>query len=168
MLADALAEELLDEGAKRLVRGQRHAREGGVGRLQAASEGGDVEAVWGADFLRGDLVAPEGLGGLRLRDARGGQVRVGPESRAIAIEERPVAVPGGGAVEGLSGVVIAVAVAAHEEEFIGDVGGASALQAVDFVREELPLGEGAVERLAGVGAVDEAEIGGCLGVSVVE
>lgn len=50
-------------------------------------------------------------------------MRVDPVAGAVANELAPVVVPGFGAVEGFSDVVVAFAVAGEVEEFVGCGGG---------------------------------------------
>jgi hypothetical protein len=60
-------------------------------------------------------VGPECVGLEGLRDAIGSEISVFPAVCAVAGLLAPVAVPGWSAVVGLSGVVVAFAVAADEE-----------------------------------------------------
>jgi hypothetical protein len=137
--ADALAEQLLHERDERAVPRQRQLREGDVGRLQTAREGRRVVRLRERDLLQRDARGPEVGGDLRLRDPGGVEVRVGPDDGAVAVLLGPVAVPGGRAVVRLGSVVVALAVAAHEQHFVVHVAPAVAVQRVDVVLEALPL-----------------------------
>ena len=88
---------------------------------------------------------------------------VGPGRGRVAVLLRPVAVPAGGAVVALCGVVVAFAVAAHVEDFVLGVGRGGGVEGGDLVGEALPLrlvGGGGADGVGGVGAIDEAEVGG--------
>jgi hypothetical protein len=71
-------------------------------------------------------------------------------------------VPGGSAIEGLRGVVVALTVAAEEEHLVLDVLVRLLVQLLDLVVEAFPLSEVlaiVLELLVGgVGAVDEAKV----------
>ena len=88
---------------------------------------------------------------------------VGPGHGRVAVLLRPVAVPAGGAVVALRGVVVAFAVAAHVEDFVLGIGRGGGVEGGDLVGEALPLGlagGGGAAGVGGVRAVDEAEVGG--------
>ena len=79
-------------------------------------------------------------------------------------------VPCWGAVEGLSGVVVALAMTAHVEHLVLDISTALAVQTEDFVLEALPLGFLMSRVVLGVSVVclvDETKICGCLGSLVL-
>ena len=114
--ADALAQAVLDRRHERLRRRQQRAqpRERDVGRLQTPEEGRGVVGLGRGDLFDAQGVCPEVGGRLGLRDARRVEVCVRPGCAAVAVDFGPVAVPGGRAVEGLGGVVVAFAVAPEE------------------------------------------------------
>jgi hypothetical protein len=94
--ADALAEELLDQGSElRGIVGQVQAVEGVVGGLEGAGQRGGEVVVWGVDVLLVDLLLPEVVGDERLVDAVGGQGSVVPGGGAVAVELGPVALDAG-------------------------------------------------------------------------
>jgi hypothetical protein len=118
MRANTLSNQFLDLRDKVI---QTQSAECQVCSLQASSEGRHVKSLWRLDFLSGDLVGPECVGFEGLRDAIGSEISVFPAVCAVAGLLAPVAVPGWSAVVGLSCVVVAFAVAADEEEFVGCV-----------------------------------------------
>ncbi len=80
-------------------------------------------------------------------------------------------VPCWGAVEGLSGVVIALAMTTHIEDLVLDISTALAVQAEDFMLEALPLGFpmfGVVLGVSVVCPVDETKICGRLGLMSID
>lgn len=164
MPADALPEQLLHRRDERVRMREREASEGEVGSHETAAQRAGVVALRGGDFLILDLSCPEGVDGLGLRDAGGGEVRVRPGDGGVAVQERVVAVPGWGAEVAFRGVVEAFAVAAEVEELVLGVVRGVAVELGDEVGEALPLGSGMVGvfvvGVCGVGAVDEAEVGG--------
>ena len=110
--ADALAQAVFDGRRERMRARQGEPGERVVRRLQAAPERRGVVALGRGDLLDGERVRPEGVGDECLCDARGVEVCVGPGGGGVAVDFGVVAVPGGRAVEGLGGVVVAFAVAA--------------------------------------------------------
>jgi len=54
--------------------------------------------------------------------AQGCELGIRPDVSPVAVEFAPVVVPGFGSVEGLSDVVVALAVAGEVEEFVSGVG----------------------------------------------
>jgi len=85
-------------------------------------------------------VRPKSVGFEGLSDSVGGEIGVLPAVGAVAGLLAPVAVPGRSSVVGLSCVVVAFAVAADEEEFVGSVGGGIAVEVLQESVEALPLG----------------------------
>jgi len=161
--ADALAEALLDGGRKGGPARQGEPREGQARGGQAAAQRAGVVRLGRGDLLVREQVLPEAVGCVCLLDARGRELRVGPGGRVVAVALAPVAVPRGRAEEGFRGIVVAFAVAAEEEQRVALCLRGEMVQARDVVGETLPagcvlaVGAGAV---AGVGLVDEAEVGG--------
>jgi hypothetical protein len=96
-----------------------------------------------------------------------------PADCRIAVFFRPEAVPAGRPVVGLSGVVVAFAVAALVEDFVFGIWGRSGIEGCDLVGEALPLGFVGGGSAVAVGRVGAAEIGsskvehGCVGFRVV-
>lgn len=91
MLADTLAQQLLDRGYEWFVGRKWHTGKGDIRCLQATRQGADVEAIGRWDLLDGDFLLPEVVGNLRLGDAVGVDLGVGPCRGAVAVDERPVA-----------------------------------------------------------------------------
>jgi hypothetical protein len=92
------------------------------------------------NLLNGDLAGPECVGFDGLSDAVRSEVSILPAVGAVASLLTPVAVPGCIAVVGLSGVMIAFAMAADEEEFVCNVCSGITVELLDKRVEALPLG----------------------------
>lgn len=136
---DPLSQFLLDERAELVPPRQRQVAPLVLGGLQAAGQGGDVEARGRGDAFFGQEAGPVVPRAEGLRGARGEQRGVEPGRRAVAVGLRVVAVPVRGGVEGLGAVVDALAVSGEEEEFVGYGTGRGAVQVREVVIEELPL-----------------------------
>lgn len=124
MRADSLSDILLNRRNKVI---QTQAIESEIRSLETAGQRRHIERLRSLDLLSGNLVGPKSVCFEGLSDAVGGEIGVLPAVGAVAGLLAPVAIPGGCAVVGLGGVVVAFAVAADEEELVSGVGGCSAV-----------------------------------------
>lgn len=137
--AEAFAEQLLDDRGEGAGFGERQVAEGVVGRREAACQWRDVVRLWSGDASRSERVGPEAVGDESLLDARWCQMGVGPGDGAVAIQQRPVAVPCGRSVVALSYVVKALSMPSHDEHFVLLIGRGIGIEAGHIVCEALPL-----------------------------
>ena len=119
MLAHDLARHLLD---RRLEPIQPQPRPFQLRSPQTPHQRTRNPRVGHGHFLASELVREESARVTGLLLAHGGEVRVDPVQRAVAVELAPVVVPGFGAVESFGDVVLALAVAGEVEEFVGGFG----------------------------------------------
>lgn len=89
-------------------------------------------------------------------------MRVGPCDCAVSVLFRVVAVPGWCSVIAFCGIVITFTMAAHVQELVLRVARRLMVQFGELVLESLPLGRIVNVKclVAGIGAVEEPEIGG--------
>jgi hypothetical protein len=164
--ADAFSQIFLDGGGEWLLPWEIQARESKLSGCKTPGQGADVVRIRRGDFLHRDLMGPEVVGNLRLVHAVGGQMRIHPAGGRIAVQFGPVAVPGGSAIVGFSGIVPALAVATQEKKLILDILAAFLVQAKDLTSKLLPLGQTATARIALVLArirlVDQTKVDGGL------
>ena len=91
MAADALAEELFDDGDEGVARGKSEVGEGEERGGEAAGQWAGVVSLGRWSFLDAELGGPEVVGDQGLRCAGWGEAGVGPADGAVAVEEGPVA-----------------------------------------------------------------------------
>ena len=126
---------------------------------------------------------PVGVGDLSLLDAVLGEICIGPDCGAVAVEFGPVAldvgqlsvkmqlmitltyVPSWSAIVALSNIVETLSVTAHEQDLIHSVEIRTSVQRIDDLSESLPLCSIAGARVR-VRLVYEAEVDGSLYRSV--
>lgn len=111
---DTFTEELLNNRHERILAWQIKTGEGEVYGCQASLHRTGVVALRNGDLGDVNGLIPEGVRDECLLDSKLCDFWVCPVGSAVAIDERPVAVPGWGAVEGFGGVVVAFAVTAHD------------------------------------------------------
>ena len=115
VLRNAFPQQSLDRGDKWLVCWERKARERKVCSRQAAVQWGSVEPLRSRNHLLLGARKPELVGGQCLVDTVVGQVSITPHSGSIAVQERPIAVPGWSTIVGLCGIMPAFPMSSHEE-----------------------------------------------------
>lgn len=162
MSADALAEEFLDGWHKRMPTWQLQPAESEVGSRKTSSQRAGVVTPRGGDFLIFELGSPESVDGQSLFDTLGCQSSIVPSHRTDTVDEGPVAIPSGRSVVALRGVVIALAMTAHEKQFVLDFATRVPVESENLVLKALPLclfAIGIISRICGVCTIDQAEVG---------
>ena len=162
MSADALAEEFLDGWHKRMPTRQLQPAESEVGSRKTSSQRTGVVTSRRGDFLILELGSPEGVDGQSLFDTLGCQSSIVPSHRTVTVDEGPVAIPSGRSVVALGGIVIALAMTAHEKQLVLDFATRIPVESENLVFKALPLclfATGIISRICGVCTIDQAEAG---------
>lgn len=162
MSADTLAEEFLDGWHKRMPTRQLQPAESEIGSRKTSSQRTGVVTSRRGDFLIFEPGSPESIDGQSLFNTLGCQSSIVPSHRTVAVHEGPVAIPSGGSVVTLGGVVIALAMTAHEKQLVLDFGTRVPVESKDLVLKALPLcllAIGIISRICGVCTIDQAEVG---------
>lgn len=160
MLGDAFAQILLDDGNERMFRRQRKAREGQIGRDETSRKRRGVVAFGRWGFLLLNARPPERVCCQGLSNPFLGELCIGPDSRSVATQKRPVAVPRRRAIEGLGRIVPSLSVATQEKKLVLYILGSLCVQGLQEQRKPLPLGQRSAACWVGwISLVDQTEIG---------
>lgn len=162
MSADALAEEFLDGWHKWMPTRQLQPAESEIGSRKTSSQRAGVVTSRRGDFLILELGSPEGVDGQSLFDTLGCQSSIVPSHRTVTVHKGPVAIPSGGSVVALGGVMIALAMTAHEKQLVLDFATRVPVESEYLFLKALPLclfAIGIISRVCGVCTIDQAEVG---------
>lgn len=158
MQTHALAEILFHGWDERFARWKLDIAERDLSSLQASRHWTCVELLGRGDLLLGDARLPVGIRFLGRGNTHWRKMSIVPVRSGVAIEQRPVAVPGGRSVESLGSIVVTFSVPGQEQELVGSTLLRFGVQPFDLFGERLPLRESRV-RLSRVGLIDEAKVG---------
>lgn len=114
MRADAFSQKLLDDGLEWILVWQLDALKRQSRGIEAAIQGAGVVCLRRGDLLILDQMVPEILDFQSLLHTNFGQLSISPCYGAIAVKFGPIAIPGGCAEIGLSGIVKAFTMAGQE------------------------------------------------------
>lgn len=162
MSADALAEEFLDGWHKWMPTRQLQPTESEIGSRKTSSQRTGVVTSRRGGFLVLELGSPESVDGQSLFDTLRCQSSIVPSHRTVTVHEGPVAIPSGGSVVALGGVVIALAMTAHEKQLVLDFATRTPVESENLVLKALPLclfAIGIISRICGVCTIDQAKVG---------
>ena len=160
----ALPKEFLDGRNERMLAWEIKSIESIVCGFQTPREWTCVVALWRWNLLLVNLLFPEGIDRQRLRHPERRQICIRPCGGTVAVQFAIIAIPSRCSVEGLSIVMKAVTVSAHEKDLVLDIPGRISVQLSDLMSEASPLSiampalEALVSRIA---AVDQAEVFCC-------
>ena len=110
-----------------------------IGSAEASVQRTCVELLRCGDFLRLNLTAPEVVCFLSLGDAVVRQMGIAPDSRSIAVDLGPVAIPCRSSVIRLCSVMVAFAMPTEEQQFVSGSGSRVVVQRRHLTCETLPL-----------------------------
>lgn len=156
---DPLPKKFLDRRDKRVPSRKVQAGEGDVRRCKTPCQGARVVALWGGDLLYRDLIHPESVCYLCLRDTIRSQMGIRPCHGAIPVTNRVVTIPCRCSVVALRSIVISLPMATHVQELVLDAIGGIVLQLRDLAMKALPLGQSATG-IGWVCPVQETEVRG--------
>ena len=140
MRTDTLSQKLLDDRHKGVLARKRHTLKVKLSSVETAVQRTRIESLGRRYLFVLDEMFPEGIYDFGLLDTGFCKLRISPRDGAVAVQLGPVAVPRRGAKVGLSGVMEAFTVAAHEEEGVAFIARCLLVQGGEVVGETLPLG----------------------------